>query len=283
LDLNQANFVIGLPVGYGLGFEGGKFDTLVGYEVIDSPSNPLFSHSLIFTQEPLTQTGALAIYNVTDPTSANVVVVEGGFSRGWDQATKDNNGSIDYTGQIAYTKNDTTTSTMIYSLTLTAITGDETASGPQDGWRTLIDFVGKYNFSDQLSFGVNGMYACQAQTANGGFGGGTGEWYGAALYAKYLPPNIGSYLALNARVEWLDDNDGAAITQYAGGTANSNIPNQFYEATIGVAVTPLPNDANLKGLTIRPELRWDYSDHSAFDGATQHDQWTAGVEAYFTF
>jgi hypothetical protein len=282
LDLIQANVTLGFHIGYGLGFEAGKFDTLLGYEVIDAPLNGLYSHSYIFTQEPYTHTGVLAIYNVTDPASANVVTATGGFTRGWDQATDDNNGSVDYTGQLLYKNVDPTSSATNYSIALNAITGDEQPHGPQDGWRTVLDVVGTYNFSDQLTFGLNGMYAWQAQSAQGGTGNGTGSWYGTALYAKYTPPNQ-SIFAINMRGEWFDDQDGAAPTQYGVPGISAYVPNQYYEATIGLTVTPFPSDPNLKGLAIRPELRWDYSDHAAFDGGSQHDQWTAAVEAYFAF
>ncbi len=282
LDLTQANVTIGLPFFHGVGIEVGKFNTLLGYEVIDAPLNPFFSHSFIFTQEPFTHTGVLGIVNVTDAASADVITATGGITRGWEQATNDNNGSIDYTGQLLYKKVDTATSMTKWSLALNAITGDEQPHGPQNGWRTVVDVVGSYAVSDQLTLGTNGMYAWQAQAANAGFGGGTAQWYGAAIYAKYVPPNQG-LLALNIRGEWFNDQDGAAVTQYANNGVNTNIPNQFYEATIGLTITPFSSDANLKGLAIRPELRWDYSDHATFQSGTQNDQWTAAVEAYFAF
>jgi hypothetical protein len=272
-DLNQANFVLSFgKIGNGLSIEGGKFDTLLGYEVIDAPVNSLYSHSYIFDEEPFTHTGLIATYNLTDPSGPTPFTVTGGFTRGWDQATRDNNGSIDYTGQLKYVV------TGKYQVLLNVITGDESASGPQDGWRTVIDANGTYTFSDQLSFGFNGMYAWQAQTADGGFGGGTGSWYGAAAYATY---KVSDSLSFNARGEWFDDQDGAAPTQLSAGT--TNIPNQFYEVTIGLTFKPFPSDQYLSGLAIRPEGRWDYSDHAAFNEGTQNDQWTGAVEAYYSF
>jgi hypothetical protein len=272
-DLNQANFVLSFgKIGNGLSIEGGKFDTLLGYEVIDAPVNPLFSHSFIFDEEPFTHTGLIATYNLTDPSGPTPFTATAGFTRGWDQATRDNNGSIDYTGQLKYTV------TGKYSILLNVITGDESASGPQDGWRTVIDSNGTYTYSDQLTFGFNGMYAFQAQTKNGGFGGGTGQWFGTALYASY---KLSDNFTFNARAEWFDDMNGAAPTQL--GDANTNIPNQFYEVTLGVTIHPLPSDQYLSGLAIRPEGRWDYSDHAGFNEGTQNDQWTAAVEAYLSF
>jgi hypothetical protein len=272
-DLNQAFFVLSFAkVGNGLTVTGGKWDTLLGYELIDAPLNALYSHSFIFDEEPFTHTGLYATYNLTDPSGPTPFTASGGFARGWDQATRDNNGSIDYLGQLKYTV------TGKYSILLNIITGDEDPSGPFDGWRTVIDSNGSYSFSDQLTLGFNGMYAWQAQTANGGAGGGTGSWYGVAGYASY---KICDQLTLNARGEWFDDQDGAAPTQLSSGI--TNIPNQFYEVTVGLAIKPLPSDPILSGLTIRPEGRWDYSDIAAFNGGTQNDQWTGAIEAYFSF
>jgi hypothetical protein len=303
-DLTQANFVITAPFWNGVGFEGGKF-SLPRYESFDGPLNPFYSHSFLFAETPLTQTGALLSAYLTDPASADRVKLTGGFSRGWDQATVDNNGSLDYTGQIAYTKVDTTEPSMpvIYSIALSGITGDEQPDAPvgvagQDGWRSMLDLVGHYALSDQVSLGAQGMYGWQAQAANGGAGGGNGQWYGTAVYASYAPLSLPMFV-FNVRGEWFDDQDGAAPTQLSAAIVGSGVggephtPNVFYEATVGVTIKPFVNgipgsnanglDAFLGGLAIRPELRWDYSDHAAFNSGTQHDQWTAAIEAYFAF
>ena len=288
-DLNQANFVLSFgKVGNGLSVEGGKFDTLLGYEVIDAPSNPFFSHSYIFAEEPFTHTGLLGIYNITDPSGPTPVVATLGFTRGWDQATEDTNGSLDITGQLKYTV------TNKWAVVLSAISGDEAPTPPpgvagQDGWRTVLDANGTYNVSDELTLGFNGMFGWAAQTSDGGVGGGTGIWYGAAVYAKYV---LTDYVTLNARGEWFDDQDGAAPTQLSTGV--TNIPNEFFEVTFGASVKPLSAieelckkttdyDSYLSALVIRPEFRWDYSDHAAFNGGAQNDQWTFGCDAYFAF
>jgi hypothetical protein len=273
-DLNQGNVVLSFgKVGNGLLVEGGKFDTLLGYEVIDAPTNPFYSHSYIFGEEPYTHTGLIGTYNLTDPSGPTPSTITGGITRGWDQATEDNNGSIDYTGQFKYAV------TGKYAIVLSAITGDEFPSGPQDGWRTVLDANGTYNYSDQLTLGFNGMYAWEAQAGDAGAGGGTAQWYGFAGYASY---KISDNFTFNARAEWFDDQDGAAPTQLAIGP-NVATPNQYYEVTLGVSIKPMPSNPYLAGLTIRPEARWDYADHASFNEGTQHDQWTAAVEAYYSF
>ncbi len=260
-DLTQANFTISSNALFkGIAFEGGKFTTLLGAELIDpytaASTNAFYSHSFIFTQEPFTHTGALGIVNLND-----AFTFTGGITRGWDQATEDNNGNIDFIGQVKFVVN---TKATVY---LNGITGNEqpdAAPGTvgRDGYRTVFDVVGSYALSDQLSVSANGMYAFESQTGNIAIDpnstGGTSSWYGVAAYASY---KLSDNFTVNARGEWFDDQDGAAPTQYS----SIRQSNQFYEATLGVTIHPLPNNPVLNNLFFRPEVRFDYANHAAFD------------------
>ncbi|HMD55806.1 MAG TPA: outer membrane beta-barrel protein, partial [Phycisphaerae bacterium] len=64
-DLNQMYADVAFPIGDkgALQFQGGKFDTLLGYEVIQPTGNPFYSHSFIFNYSaPFTNTGFMAQY-----------------------------------------------------------------------------------------------------------------------------------------------------------------------------------------------------------------------------
>jgi hypothetical protein len=279
-DLTQAFGVLTLPVGNGLGIQFGKFDKLLGIENIEANETSFFSRSFIFQEEPLTHTGALLIYNFVRPSAESNFSVAGGISRGWEQATNDDNGSIDYMGELKFKSG-------AFDLKFSGVTGDEQPSGTQDGWRTVLDLDGTFKLADNFKLSFDGMYAWQNQASEGGAGGGVGQWYGVAGYLSYMLP--GDIVEFNARGEWFDDQDGAAPTQFLNGGFNPfynrtvGVPNEYFEATIGLNITPLPASKLLSGLHIRPEFRWDYSDHAAWNAATQHDQWTASVEAYYTF
>ena len=97
-DLQEA-YVSGLvPVGSGLTLKAGKFVTLLGYEVIESPNNLNFSRGYLFRLAiPLTHTGGLASYTFTDWFNMTAGVV-----LGWDDS-KNVNDSVSYTGQFAFT------------------------------------------------------------------------------------------------------------------------------------------------------------------------------------
>jgi hypothetical protein len=49
-----------------------------------------------------------------------------------------------------------------------------------------------------------------------------------------------------------------------------------------VSITPWPNDKILQNLSLRPEVRWDFSDEPAFGGGREN-QLTAGMDVIFTF
>jgi len=64
--LKQAYVALRAPVGNGLDFKMGVFDTIVGYEVFESGNNPNFSRSYGFALEPRNHTGLLATYHAAD-------------------------------------------------------------------------------------------------------------------------------------------------------------------------------------------------------------------------
>jgi hypothetical protein len=263
-DLNQAYLDFAIPVGNGLDIRLGKFNTLLGYELISPNANALFSHSFLFTQLPFTHTGVLASYNLTKELS-----VTAGVTRGWDQALEDVNGSIDATGQIKWAHDKV-------AFYLNGITGPEQPSGVSNVWRTVLDAIATYQYSDNLLLAVNGDYGWEP----GIDAGKTGQWYGVAAYAKY---KITDMFTVNLRGEWFDDQDGSAPGTFLGA------PNQYYEATVGLSITPFPLNNIGKNLVIRPEVRWDYSDKQAWDidpatgVATDRNRVTLAVDAYFQF
>ncbi len=253
-DLNQAYLDFALPVGTGLKLRVGKFVTLLGWEVINPTLNAFYSHSFLFGYAiPLTNTGFLATY-VLSPS----VTVTGGLTRGWDVSTTDDNGSIDFMGQVVWAVNDKST------LYVNLLTGKDTP-GDNDHWRTVIDSSFTTKIADQLSVAINGTYGYQAL----GGSADNAQWYGLAGYATYT---ISDMFSPSARVEWFNDVDG-----YRGLGTN------VYEATLGVAIKPLPNDKIGSNLVIRPEVRFDYANDRVYDGGTGYSQATFGVDAIFSF
>jgi len=69
--IKQAFVSLNAPIGNGLDFKIGVFDSPLGYEVFDSGSNPNYTHSYGYAIEPTELTGLQASYKVCDALSLN--------------------------------------------------------------------------------------------------------------------------------------------------------------------------------------------------------------------
>jgi len=254
-DIEQAYVDVALPVGNGLKVRAGKFDTLLGYESINPNSNPFYSHSYIFQAEPFTHTGIIGIYQLTDALS-----VTGGVTRGWDQALKDNNGAIDGIFQVSYAL------TKAWTVSLQGTVGPEDTQDTAH-WRLAPDLTTTYTLNDKWSIGAEAIYiydgglnnkfgntfstADSGRTADAVHGavGTYGDVWGAALYVAY---KIDDRFTVNFRGEKLHDYSQSVVS----GPSATN----WYEATLGMTITPLPKDRLLSGIKVRPEIRYDYND-----------------------
>jgi hypothetical protein len=75
LAIRQAYVALRTPLGNGIDWKVGVFDTILGYETLESGNNPNMTRSYGFTLEPTTQTGLLATYRFTES-----IAVSGGIA-----------------------------------------------------------------------------------------------------------------------------------------------------------------------------------------------------------
>lgn len=251
-DLTQAYVDVAIPWGNGVRLRMGKFVTSLGFEVINPTGNWLYSHSYLFGAIPFTHTGAMATYALNEQWT-----LEGGVSRGWDDALEDKNDAMDFLGRVVYQATPRT------SLQLAVTSGPERA-GDNGVWRTALDGIINHQVCDELKLGGEGLWVMD--------GGMEGAWYGIAGYGQYRPGG-NRYVAVNLRAEWFVDESGGIY----GTTAN------LYEVTLGLSITPMPEDRIGQHLTIRPEIRGDYADEAYFGGGSEHFQLTAAVDAICSF
>lgn len=219
-DLQQAYVTARAPLGNGIDFKVGKFVTLLGAEVIESPSNWNFSRSFLFGYAiPFTHTGALASYSFGDLGSATV-----GLVNGWD-IVDDNNNAKSMLGNI------TMTPLKGVSLSFSGITGAERTSDNRND-RTVLDIVASWNPIEPLTLMANYDYGHESSVTHGVAGTAgfdTGNWQGLALYTKYdLTPKW----SLAGRAEWFNDMDNTrvALTGPGGSTLINGI--QYYGYTL---------------------------------------------------
>jgi hypothetical protein len=263
-DLTQAYVDLIVPVGNGLDIKAGKFVTPFGVETIapvatvtGSSGNALYSHSYSFGFGiPFTHTGVIATYALNDKIS-----LTGGFTRGWEQSTKDNNGSIDFLGSMAYTFSDEV------KLTVNASVGPQQAHNSS---RYRYDFEGILAYTPKKSdwtFAGDGVFAWEDHAA---LSGSRAYWYGVTGYAGY---KVCDMVTVNGRAEWFRDDGGSRL----------GVNGSFYEGTVGLTIKPFYKDKIGANFEIRPELRGDYSNAHAFGSGNHKTQATAAIDAIFSF
>jgi hypothetical protein len=74
MAIRQAYVALRTPVGNGIDWKVGVFDTVVGYETLESGNNPNYTRSYGFSIEPTTHTGVLGTYRVSDSIAASLGV-----------------------------------------------------------------------------------------------------------------------------------------------------------------------------------------------------------------
>ena len=74
--IRQAYVALRAPVGRGLDFKIGVFDSVLGYESVEAGNNPNFTRSYGHSIEPQTHTGILTSYRFCDAFSASVGVAD---------------------------------------------------------------------------------------------------------------------------------------------------------------------------------------------------------------
>jgi hypothetical protein len=274
-DIPQAYVDIGVPIGTGLRVRVGKFVTLLSYETIDPRTNPFYSHSYLFNAVPFTHVGIMGDYKVNDN-----LEVQLGITRGWDIGTEDTNGcAIDVLGQIAYKFNNQLNAVFNFSVgPENGLKNGSSGSYSDSGhYRVALDPIVYWQVTKALKVAVEGLYVY-----DGGRDGTVsdthhyGDVWGAAGYVAYT---VNDMLTVNGRLEKEHYN-----VNFGGPGVSGNV----YEATLGVTITPLPKDQYLKGLSVRPEIRYDFTDSSnspfqAHGGESYKDQLTFGADVIFQF
>jgi len=243
-DLQQAN------VSY-KGFTFGKFATLIGAEVIESPANMNYSRSWLFGLAiPFTHTGLLYQTEVGGIGLAAAIV------NGWDNFD-DNNDSKSYMGQVAVPLGEKG------SLSVQGIYGAEGDDNEHD-MKGVIDVVASFSPSDGLDLVLNGDYGSEENVA------GTGkdaDWWGVAAYVDAM---ITDAFGVATRAEFFSDSN-----EDRGGLG-----------TDGWEVTVTGHQAYGDNAIARLEARYDQTAADIFmdgDGKMQDNQFTLAAELIFTF
>ena len=240
----------------------GKFDTPLGYEVMDAPENVLFSHSHMYSREPLTHTGALLTWDATDRLSMSF-----GVTTGPDTGFENEYG--DYGGLFSVTYQLTNKVSIGYAAMYNRLHGGEErpwtdlvdCSYPSYGYGYYTDanqFLQTFLFQWDITCRLSYVFQC-----NYGFAEARDVWDGeghANVYNQVGINNTFLYqatdrLELAARFEWFrqDAGDMSNVDNVSSGTQT------WYSVSLGARYKICEN------LTINPEVRYDWVFDNEYD------------------
>ena len=255
-----------------LTFQAGRMNTLIGYEVIESPLNPNFSRSFLFGMgEPFTVTGFRASFDFSDSASLAVSAINSFTGL---QADTNNSKSIEALLSLAPSDN--------VGVSIFGFWGPEGDRGVSSTDWMQVGGIIDVQATDQLELVLEGYYGNRARP-----GLVNARWNGVAGYAIY---DFNDQWGLHVRAEVFEDAAGALTCGTTGqdlalGNAlvcasGTEIDQQtLWETTWTLQYKPVPN------LITRAEFRYDKSDRSTFDGGDgpTDSQSTLAGEMIFLF
>lgn len=264
-NIRQAYVALRTPVGNGIDWKFGVFDTIVGYETIESGNNPNYTRSFGFGTEPTTHTGLLGTYRFCDSLSASAGIV--------NTFGPDINGR-DFTGANGNESH----KTIMGSLALTApsdwgwIAGSSLYVGTISGFDQNSN--GADNSSDHYYVGVTLATPVAGLKLGGAVdyrhenhiqNGAVDNTYVYGLYASFQATEK---LSLHARAEYMRVQDAFAP--------------QNDDRTEGTITAQYDL---WKNVISRLELRWDHSENPAFgvNGGTAKNTYLAAANIIYKF
>lgn len=259
--IRQAYLALRTPVGNGIDWKVGVFDSIIGYESVEAPNNPNFTRSYGHSIEPQTHTGVLASYRFCDMFSASV-----GVADTWDPIINDR--ASDPFGPKAESYK-----TWMGSFAVTApdslgfLAGSTLYAGIVSGFspKTYTDTVGNTFQEDQTSYYVGATIATPVTglrlgaafdllevNASSVSPASHGETWSVAGYASFQATEK---LSFHGRAEYLRDRGGQKFfttTDVAGDTI-ATAPDSV------LALTGTVQYDLWKNVLSRLEVRWDHA------------------------
>lgn len=265
LAIRQAYVALRTPVGNGIDWKIGVFDSIIGYESVESGNNPNYTRSYGHTMEPQTHTGLLGTYRFSEEVAVSAGVantfgptINGrAFVPGGPKAESYKT----YMTSIALTAPQSwgwAAGSTLYGGVVNGFNGGPSLNGPgnQTSWyagATLATPV------TGLKLGAAFDYADSHGQSGGAFTGAVGnDLYAIGLYASYQATEK---LSLHARGELATSlNDAGAVAGF-GSLGKDNA--QLWSLTGTVQYDLWQN------VISRLEVRWDHGDEfTYFSGST---------------
>ena len=255
--LRQAYITLRTPVGNGLDWKVGVWDTVVGYESNSDPLNPNYTRSYGYTIEPTTHTGVLATYKINDMLTIQAGIADGSNVAGGPagingvsaiESQKAYMGDIQFTApdSAGWAKGATVTMAIINSAGIGAPSGDPGSTSLYAGM-TLPTPVSMLKIGSCFDY---------LDIHNGHVLGNSSDdsVWNIAFYGTIQATDK---LSFNLRAEYLSAADISAVDAAAifGGVPGIYGKNTAEELTATVQYNLWAN------VISRAEIRWDHTEH----------------------
>ncbi len=263
--IKQAYVVLRAPVGNGLDFQIGRWDTILGYEASENYKNPNYTKSYGYTITPTEHTGVLAAYHVSD-----LLTIKAGVANTENTAginTRNGNGTESqkaYLAGITLTAPDSSGFLKGSVLNIAAIRGATSFGGQQvtdvsvnGSIATPLEGL-RFGATFDEIFDATGFSPAAVNLAH--------TW-AAGLYASFRPAPE-SKLSFHARGEYLHGSKGMLYGLPFAATADT-------KAHIWAATGTVQYDL-WQNVISRLEVRWDHSDSGPLFGKTAAAPATGG-------
>ena len=278
----------------GLDVKGGRFYTILGYEVVPATGRPLLSVPYMFNYgQPFTHFGFLSTLHVTDR-----VNWYNGAVNGWDRWI-DQNYKWNYLGGVTWTSKDgkaalalsyifgpdqyprflrANTPIVLPGTTFPPYLAGHRNIGYGGNWRTMFTTVFTYKWTDKITQVIETDEAIEKNVPGLGVGGASNDasWYSFGNWFLY---SFNEKIMGVWRAEVFWDESGVRTGQVDVNTRLVRLKgDRYYEMTLGAQIKPY------EWLWIRPEARYDWSQfHPAYSGETRKSQLTLAFDVIFLF
>ncbi len=200
MAIKQAYVGVRTPIGNGIDWKIGVYDSILGYETFEAGNNPNFTRSFGYAIEPTQLTGALGTYRISD-----VIAIAGGVANketagingGDTEANGDANWDKAWTGSIAITAPDDAGFLSGSTLYAGGILG---SALDQDN----------YYIGGTMNTPVAGLKVGVAYDLAQDLGGADGS--DAWTLAGYLSFQASEKLSLHGRAEWVEADAGSILS-----------------------------------------------------------------------
>ena len=268
------------PVGHGLNLQAGQINSLVGYEVVESPRNANYSRSWLFgLGQPFTTRGLRASYEFNKQVSLSVGAI--GYINS-ARGDTEHNPLVEYALALAPSEK--------VKLTLYGLAGPRSGpTGTPGGTIFLTGGFLSFQVTEQTSAVIESYYANQSNSSTIS-AAGNARWDGVAAY---LIHDFTKEWGVRLRSEIFEDAGGFVTCQ--GTTSYSPKANVCFGATSGTSAPPVAQTLweftgtlqykPFASLLTRLEYRYDKSNQNVFQvgGRATSYQPTLSLEVTYLF